>query len=130
MASTFTPNIQLEEPARNDDVGVWDTPVNNNMTLVDLVVGAIASALSSTLTTPLDVVKTRLATGRIAAGTPILASLRAIAKADGVSGLFVGLQERVLLSGLFGGVGLAAFERAKAFLERDDVSTREGTRRF
>ena len=38
MASTFTPNIQLNEPARNDDVGTWDTPVNSNMTLIDLVV--------------------------------------------------------------------------------------------
>lgn len=43
MASTFTPNIQLEEPARGDDVGTWDTPVNSNMTLVDLVVGGIAT---------------------------------------------------------------------------------------
>jgi len=41
MVSTFTPNIQLEEPARGDDVGTWDTPVNNNMTLIDLVCGAI-----------------------------------------------------------------------------------------
>lgn len=41
MVSTFTPNIQLEEPARGDDVGTWDTPVNNNMTLLDLVSGAI-----------------------------------------------------------------------------------------
>lgn len=43
MVSTFTPNIQLEEPARGDDVGVWDTPVNNNMTVVDLVAGGIAT---------------------------------------------------------------------------------------
>lgn len=43
MVSTFTPNIQLEEPARGDDVGTWDTPVNNNMTLLDLVCGAITS---------------------------------------------------------------------------------------
>lgn len=41
MASTFTPNLQLEEPARGDDVGVWDTPVNGNMSLVDKVAGAI-----------------------------------------------------------------------------------------
>lgn len=40
MVSTFTPNINLEEPARGDDVGTWDTPVNNNMTLLDLTVGA------------------------------------------------------------------------------------------
>ena len=39
MVSTFTPNIQLEEPARGDYVGTWDTPVNANMTLIDLVVG-------------------------------------------------------------------------------------------
>jgi len=43
MALTFTPNIQLEEPARGDQVGVWDTPVNNNMTLIDLVVGGITT---------------------------------------------------------------------------------------
>src|SRR5260221_263411 len=43
MASTFTPNIQWEEPARGDDVGTWDTPVNNNGTLIDLVTGAIAT---------------------------------------------------------------------------------------
>jgi hypothetical protein len=43
MTSTFTPNINLEEPARGDDVGTWDTPVNANMTLIDLVAGGIAS---------------------------------------------------------------------------------------
>ena len=40
MVSTFTPNINWEEPARGDDVGTWDTPVNNNGTLIDLVTGA------------------------------------------------------------------------------------------
>lgn len=43
MASTFTPNIQIEEPARGDDIGTWDTPVNSNMTLIDKVVGAITT---------------------------------------------------------------------------------------
>src|SRR5712671_283737 len=41
MVSTFTPNIQWEEPARGDQVGTWDTPVNGNSTLIDLVAGAI-----------------------------------------------------------------------------------------
>lgn len=40
MVSTFTPNIQLEEPARGDQVGTWDTPVNSNMTVVDKTIGA------------------------------------------------------------------------------------------
>ena len=39
MVSTFTPNINLEQPARGDDVGVWDTPVNSNMSVTDLAVG-------------------------------------------------------------------------------------------
>jgi hypothetical protein len=43
MVSTFTPNIQLEEPARGDDVGTWDTPVNSNMTELDLCLGGIAT---------------------------------------------------------------------------------------
>lgn len=43
MASTFTPNINLEEPARGDDVGTWDVPVNSNSTLLDLTIGAIAT---------------------------------------------------------------------------------------
>jgi hypothetical protein len=43
MVSTFTPNINLEEPARGDDVGTWDTPVNSNMTLLDLTLGGITT---------------------------------------------------------------------------------------
>jgi hypothetical protein len=43
MVSTFTPNIQWERPARGDDVGTWDVPVNNNGTLIDLVTGGIAT---------------------------------------------------------------------------------------
>jgi hypothetical protein len=43
MVSTFTPNIQLEEPARGDQVGTWDTPVNANTTLIDLTIGGIAT---------------------------------------------------------------------------------------
>jgi Phage Tail Collar Domain len=43
MVSTFTPNIQLEEPARGDDVGTWDTPVNSNMTELDLCIGGITT---------------------------------------------------------------------------------------
>jgi hypothetical protein len=43
MVATFTPNLQLTLPARGDDVGTWDTPVNSNETLIDLVAGGIAT---------------------------------------------------------------------------------------
>lgn len=41
MTSVFTPNVSLEEPARGDLVGVWDTPVNNNDSVIDRVFGGI-----------------------------------------------------------------------------------------
>jgi hypothetical protein len=75
-----------------------------------LVAGSLASSLSSVCTTPLDVVKTRLATGQIPSGTPILQCLRTVARRGE---LFLGLQERLVLSALFGGVGLSAFEHFK-----------------
>jgi hypothetical protein len=43
MVASFTPNLQLTLPARGDDVGTWDTPVNGNETLIDLVAGGIAT---------------------------------------------------------------------------------------
>lgn len=43
MVSTFTPNIQLEEPARGDQVGVWDTPVNGNSVVIDRSIGGITT---------------------------------------------------------------------------------------
>lgn len=41
MASTFTPNLDIEKPARGDDVGTWDTPVNANMSVIDSKLGTV-----------------------------------------------------------------------------------------
>lgn len=43
MVSTFTPNIQLQNPARGDQVGTWDASENPNHTLIDSVVGQITT---------------------------------------------------------------------------------------
>lgn len=43
MVSTFTPNIQLEEPARGDQVNTWTTAVNNIMTCLDFACGGTAT---------------------------------------------------------------------------------------
>ena len=48
MASTFTPALQLEEPARGDYVNSWDLPANSNFTQID---NAIGGSTSLTLTT-------------------------------------------------------------------------------
>jgi hypothetical protein len=41
MVSVFTPNIQLENPAFGDQVGIWDVPVDSNWTILDRVLGAV-----------------------------------------------------------------------------------------
>ena len=43
MVSTFSSNIQLEEPAFNDQAGTWDTPVDSNWTILDRVLGGITT---------------------------------------------------------------------------------------
>jgi Mitochondrial carrier protein len=75
--------------------------------------GGVASAFSSVLTTPFDVVKTRLATGVVPAGTPVFIAMKGVVAAEGLKGLFAGVQARVLMSALFGGVGFASFEACK-----------------
>jgi len=39
MTSTFTPNINLEEPANSDYVNNWNVPVNSNFTILDTAIG-------------------------------------------------------------------------------------------
>lgn len=80
-----------------------------------LFAGAVASALSSACTTPLDVVKTRLATGKLERGTKVFAAISDIARKEGLRGLYSGVQERAMWSALFGGIGLASFETCKKF---------------
>lgn len=67
MVSVYTPNINLEEPARGDQVGTWDTPVNANMTLIDLVVGG-------TVTIPLAGAPVVLAAAQFQAKTIVFSS--------------------------------------------------------
>lgn len=43
MVSAFTPNLQLEQPAFNDQPGTWDVPVDSNWTILDRVLGGVAT---------------------------------------------------------------------------------------
>jgi microcystin-dependent protein len=51
-----TTNRQLNTPARGDNVGTWDVPVNNNFTYIDQLFGAVTvvavSSSNVTLSTP------------------------------------------------------------------------------
>jgi Mitochondrial carrier protein len=74
--------------------------------------------VSSIATTPIDVVKTRLATGVIPHGTPIIQALRDIAQREGLHGLYAGVQARLLYSAVFGGVGFSCYEACKKVVGR------------
>jgi solute carrier family 25 S-adenosylmethionine transporter 26 len=76
----------------------------------------VASGLSSGITTPLDVIKTRLATGMLPPGSPVIQSILHIAKSEGVRALYAGVQARVLWSAMYGGIGLTCFEATKRIL--------------
>lgn len=81
-----------------------------------VLAGALAGATSSAFTTPMDVVKTRLATGVIEPGAGIAGALKDIFQRDGVAGLFVGLRPRLIWAALFAAVGFSSYEMCKAWV--------------
>lgn len=83
-----------------------------------MVAGGAATALASIATTPIDVVKTRLATGVVPPGTSIIQALQEIARKEGIRGLYAGVQARLLYSAAFGGIGFACFEGCKKLVGR------------
>lgn len=87
-----------------------------------LIAGALASSLSSVATTPIDVVKTRIATGIISANTPIYSALIDIGRKEGPLGLFAGVEQRALWSGAFGSIGFVSYEKFKQLLKVENVS--------
>ena len=87
-----------------------------------MVAGGLASAFASTVTTPFDLIKTKLATGVLPPGTNPFMAMKAIVANEGMAGLFVGIQARLLMSSLFGGVGFAAFELCKRRLGVEETT--------
>ncbi|XP_057973356.1 protein MITOFERRINLIKE 1, chloroplastic [Malania oleifera] len=84
--------------------------------------GALAGAISASITTPLDVVKTRLMTqvhgeamNKVAAAmyTGVSATVKQILKEEGWIGLTRGMGPRVLHSACFSALGYFAFETAR-----------------
>lgn len=47
MADPTTTTIQLAIPTRGSDVGVWDTPVNGNMSILDSILGVTIDVVLS-----------------------------------------------------------------------------------
>eukprot|EP01038_Epipyxis_sp_PR26KG_P007847 gene7847-10654_t len=81
-----------------------------------LLAGGFSSGFASAITTPFDVIKTRIATGLLAPRSPVFRSLIKIAKNEGISSLYAGVYARVVWSALFGGIGFTCFEMCKELL--------------
>ncbi|TKW19023.1 hypothetical protein SEVIR_5G470600v4 [Setaria viridis] len=76
--------------------------------------GALAGAISAALTTPLDVVKTRLMTRVGTEGSrTVLGTMRGVVAEEGLVGLYRGIGPRVLHSACFAAIGYCAFETAR-----------------
>ncbi|CAM9801209.1 unnamed protein product, partial [Discosporangium mesarthrocarpum] len=82
-----------------------------------LIAGAMAGACASGLTTPFDVLKTRVATGMLDGRLGMMHNLAAIVAEDGWLGLYAGFRPRVIMSALFTAIGFSSFELFKTLLE-------------
>jgi len=84
------------------------------------VCGSLAGGLAAGLTTPLDVVKTRLMTQRSGqhAYTGLLDCLYRVAKEEGVGALYRGLVPRVVNIALGGAIFFGAYEAFKQVADR------------
>ena len=86
------------------------------------ICGSISGAISSAVTTPLDVVKTRMMLGMKTkegepyAGRGTLRSLQTIAAEEGAGALFAGIGPRVGWITLGGFVFFGAYEKAQELL--------------
>jgi solute carrier family 25 S-adenosylmethionine transporter 26 len=85
----------------------------------NMLVGAIAGSFSAAITTPLDVVKTRLMTDKTIATISFSNAFKAatnLAKTEGISGLFSGLGPRVVYVGPSCGLFFVVYEATKVHL--------------
>ena len=78
------------------------------------VAGGVAGSAASLLTTPLDVLKTRMNTGDFSG---VVQCAKYVARNDGMKGLFAGAGARAGWSCAFSAVGFGVFEAVKSALE-------------
>ena len=91
------------------------------------VMGSLSGSVAAALTTPMDVVKTRMMLrrgGEGAGALGVVGTMREVYAEGGVARLFSGVGPRVLWIGLGGAVFLGGYETAKALLSKWDQPAR------
>mmetsp|Transcript_2845 Transcript_2845/g.7816 ORF Transcript_2845/g.7816 Transcript_2845/m.7816 type:complete len:421 (-) Transcript_2845:417-1679(-) len=87
--------------------------------------GAVAGSVSSFAMTPIDVVKTRMATGSCPLG--VRSCMLHVLQEVGWSGLYAGAGARVLWSGAFSAIGFGTFELVKGHLGVPSTTKKESS---
>ena len=89
-----------------------------------ILAGGVPGALASAITTPMDVLKTKFATGSVEGAGGIPAAMTTIIRKRGVAGLFAGVRPRVLWAACFSALGFSFYELAKDVLVPDHSKKR------
>jgi solute carrier family 25 S-adenosylmethionine transporter 26 len=89
--------------------------------------GALAGAIASGFMTPVDVIKTRLATKTIPT-KGFVQSLQYLMETEGLRALYAGAPSRMIWSGAFSAIGFGTFETAKTALGVTHTHTHTPTR--
>lgn len=105
MASVYTTNVALEEPANGDLVGSWDTAVNGNMSAIDLALGKAQSIGLAAGSVTLSTAQTRSAvlifTGALAGNVAVTIPGLSTSPGTVVSGRFYTVQNQCSNSSAF-----------------------------
>lgn len=110
----------LLQRTRRERTGPRGTTLKPAMTALEHVgCGAVAGSIASAITTPMDVIKTRYATGKVTPGIGLLGAAAEVVRDQGVRGLYVGIKPRLLWAALFAAVGFSSYEACKSVLVRD-----------
>ncbi|KAM1789965.1 hypothetical protein ACFX12_034071 [Malus domestica] len=99
------------------------TKQTNLEPIQSVVCGALAGAISASITTPLDVVKTRLMTGARQGG--VSGTVKQIITEEGWVGFTRGVGPRVLHSACFSALGYFAFETARLAILNQYIRRKE-----
>lgn len=108
MPDPLTINLQIAQPLRGSNVGVWDVPVNSDWSIIDTAFGSVTSVGLSNVNVNLTVSQAQAAVLRLSGALTgnVLITLPAIIKSWTVQNLTTGAFVPILTTGLGNVIGL------------------------
>lgn len=118
--------FKLTSPESNTKVGMNEIDGKSLPLYAELLTGAAAGGLAGVITTPLDVVKTRMQTqngtsANLLTSSSVISSLRTIYAKEGLNGLFSGVAPRLVWTSIQSSVVLVLYQVFIQALSGGDV---------